>query len=129
MTPEESAYLAAVEAENDELRERITQLEDALGMNVTVPLMFDITRSEQQLLGLLMERELVTKDLVMLALYGLRPEGGAEPKIVDVFCCKLRKKLKAWNIEIKTAWGRGYYLEESEKAKIRALLPKAKEAA
>lgn len=34
----------------------------------------------------------------------------SELKIVDVFVCKLRAKLKGMPIAIETAWGRGYRL-------------------
>lgn len=35
-----------------------------------------------------------------------------EIKIIDVFICKLRKKLEPMGLVIETAWGKGYYLEE-----------------
>ncbi len=118
-------YIAVIEAENEELRERIKQLEQQIGMVVNVPLMMDVTASEAKVLGVLMERELATKEVIMLALYSTR--GGddeAEIKIVDVFICKVRKKIKKWGIEIKTSWGRGYYMEAESKAKMRSYLPK-----
>lgn len=31
-------------------------------------------------------------------------------KIVDVFVCKMRKKLRPYGITIDTVWGRGYLL-------------------
>jgi two-component system cell cycle response regulator CtrA len=48
-----------------------------------------------------------------------------EIKIIDVFMCKLRKKLAgAWNGKdyIETVWGRGYVLREphADEAKIPA---------
>jgi DNA-binding response OmpR family regulator len=52
----------------------------------------------------------VSKDALHRALYELDPEGGAEPKIVDVIVCKIRKKVKPLGIEIDTSWGRGYAL-------------------
>lgn len=54
-----------------------------------------------------------TKDDILSDLYGLRP-GSEEPdmKIVDVFVCKLRKKLAGLGIDIETVWGRGYRLKD-----------------
>jgi|SRR5580700_1939966 DNA-binding response OmpR family regulator len=52
--------------------------------------------------------KLVTKDTLMDELYQLDPNGGANPKIIDVFICSLRKKCP-W--PIKTVWGRGYIIE------------------
>jgi DNA-binding response OmpR family regulator len=123
-------YIEAVEAENDALRERIAILETLLGFRVEVPLVFNLTAQEAKLFGLLLKRDLVTKEAGMVALYGSRPDGDvAEEKIVDVFVCKMRPKLKAWGIVIETKWGQGYYLSAESKAKARAMLPKQMEAA
>ena len=40
-----------------------------------------------------------------------------EPKIIDVFICKLRRKLElagALGMSIDTLWGQGYILHETE---------------
>jgi two-component system cell cycle response regulator CtrA len=55
----------------------------------------------------------VSKDMFLSHLYGGRDE--PELKIIDVFMCKLRKKLAAMSGEadyIETVWGRGYMLRE-----------------
>lgn len=51
----------------------------------------------------------VRKDALHAALYSLR-RGGDEPldKIVDVYICKLRPKIRPLGIEIENVWGRGY---------------------
>lgn len=51
----------------------------------------------------------VSKASLMAALYPLEADE-AEIKIIDVFVCKLRKKLAPLGVEIGTAWGRGYRL-------------------
>lgn len=53
----------------------------------------------------------VTKENLLKALYWDR-WGKDEPemKIIDVFVCKLRKKIKPAGLGIKTHWGRGYEL-------------------
>jgi transcriptional regulator with XRE-family HTH domain len=48
----------------------------------------------------------LSKVRLHFALYGDDPDGGADVKIVDVFICKLRKRLPAGMIE--TIWGFGY---------------------
>jgi two-component system, cell cycle response regulator CtrA len=49
----------------------------------------------------------VTKAALMAALYPVEADE-ADIKIVDVFVCKLRAKLKPLGLDIQTIWGRGY---------------------
>jgi two-component system cell cycle response regulator CtrA len=63
----------------------------------------------------------VSKEMFLNHLYG----GMDEPtiKIIDVFICKLRKKLaEASNGKdyIETVWGRGYVLREPHEGKVFA---------
>ena len=56
----------------------------------------------------------LTKDMFLTHLYGGMDE--PELKIIDVFMCKLRKKLaNASNVRnyIETVWGRGYVLRDA----------------
>jgi two-component system, cell cycle response regulator CtrA len=74
-----------------------------------------LTRKEYQMLELLSLRKGTTlaKEMLLNQLYGGMDEPGI--KIIDVFLCKLRKKLaKASNGKdyIETVWGRGYVLRE-----------------
>lgn len=50
-----------------------------------------------------------TKDQLMEELYWRRSSGEeVEPKILDVYVCKLRKRLEPLGIRIETVWGSGY---------------------
>jgi two-component system cell cycle response regulator CtrA len=74
-----------------------------------------LTRKEYQMLELLSLRKgtTLTKEMFLNHLYGGMDE--PELKIIDVFTCKLRKKLaNASNGKnyIETVWGRGYVLCE-----------------
>jgi two-component system cell cycle response regulator CtrA len=74
-----------------------------------------LTGKEYQMLELLSLRKgtTLTKDMFLNHLYGGMDE--PEIKIIDVFICKLRKKLAdASNGKdyIETVWGRGYVLRE-----------------
>ncbi|MEL6519741.1 MAG: response regulator transcription factor [Pseudomonadota bacterium] len=76
-----------------------------------------LTGKEYQMLELLSLRKgtTLTKEMFLNHLYGGMDE--PELKIIDVFICKLRKKLsKATNGEnyIETVWGRGYVLRDPE---------------
>jgi DNA-binding response OmpR family regulator len=110
--------------ENDDLRDRVAQLEEALGMAFDSPAFMGLSGNEAKLFGLLMSREAVTKSGAMDVLYGLSASDGdiAEEKIVDVFLCKLRKKLDVFEIPIETNWGQGYFMTEHAKQKARTLI-------
>src|ERR1019366_3538057 len=74
-----------------------------------------LTGKEYQILELLSLRKgtTLTKEMFLTQLYGGMDE--PEIKIIDVFICKLRKKLaSASNGKdyIETVWGRGYVLRQ-----------------
>jgi two-component system cell cycle response regulator CtrA len=74
-----------------------------------------LTGKEYQMLELLSLRKgtTLTKDMFLNHLYGGMDE--PELKIIDVFICKLRKKLAAateGEHHIETVWGRGYVLRD-----------------
>jgi two-component system cell cycle response regulator CtrA len=75
----------------------------------------NLTGKEYQMLELLSLRRgtTITKEMFLGQLYGGMEE--PEIKIIDVFICKLRKKLAAASggkDYIETVWGRGYLLRE-----------------
>jgi two-component system cell cycle response regulator CtrA len=81
-----------------------------------------LTGKEYQMLELLSLRKgtTLTKEMFLNHLYGGMDEPGA--KIIDVFICKLRKKLaNALNGKdyIETVWGRGYTLREPREDEAR----------
>ncbi|MCA3509629.1 MAG: response regulator transcription factor, partial [Rhodobacter sp.] len=74
-----------------------------------------LTGKEYQMLELLSLRKgtTLTKEMFLNHLYGGMDE--PELKIIDVFICKLRKKLAeatGGHNHIETVWGRGYVLRE-----------------
>ena len=98
-------------AEIDTLRERVRQLENILAPDdVHVPVEWRLTASEAKVFAHLTTREIATKQSLMLAMYSDRVEAEPEIKIVDVFICKMRKKLSRFGVEIVTVWGSGYSL-------------------
>ena len=116
------ARIEALVAERERLEARVDQLERAMGMDFIAPLEWRLTTAETRVFGVLLARELATVEAVMAALYRDVAKDEAQPKIVDVFVCKIRRKLKPFGVEIRTLWARGYYLEAECKAAIRARL-------
>ena len=79
-----------------------------------------LTGKEYQMLELLSLRKgtTLTKEMFLNHLYGGMDE--PELKIIDVFICKLRKKLAAateGEHYIETVWGRGYVLRDPAEEK------------
>lgn len=83
-----------------------------------------LTGKEYQILELLSLRKetTLTKEMFLNHLYGGMDE--PELKIVDVFICKIRKKLEAamdGERLIQTVWGQGYVLRDPVKPKMNGL--------
>ena len=82
-----------------------------------------LTGKEYQMLELLSLRKgtTLTKEMFLNHLYGGMDE--PELKIIDVFICKLRKKLSIATGDdnyIETVWGRGYVLRDPEPSQDEA---------
>lgn len=76
-----------------------------------------LTRKEYDMIELLSLRKGVTltKDMFLDHLYNGIDE--PEPKIIDVFICKIRKKIAEFSDGedyIETVWGRGYVMRDSQ---------------
>lgn len=113
------ARIEALQEENDRLHARLATLEATLGHTFRAPIEWMLTAHECRLFGSLLSRDLCTKDALMAALYRDLGREEADIKIVDVYVCKLRKKLKPFGIPIETRWGEGYYLAPATKAAVR----------
>lgn len=84
-----------------------------------------LTGKEFAILELLILRKGIaqSKETLLNHLYGGRDE--PDIKIIDVFICKLRKKLQAAGIDnlISTVWGRGYILNTPQTQQTPASSP------
>lgn len=94
--------------ENAALRDRLEQMEDALLGDVDRDVIAGLTHTEAMIVGLLVRRDICTKEQLHQYLYAERPDAAADIKIIDVMICKIRPKLKPLGVEIETIWGHGY---------------------
>lgn len=90
--------LEALEEENERLRDELEYLRESLGCHFLAPLQFHLTGAETKIFGRLLKGGAVSKNAFMAILYRDMAQDEAEIKIVDVFMCKLRKKLKPWDM-------------------------------
>ena len=105
-----------LEEVNAKLREQIQQLSNVLlPPELDMTLEFGLTSYESKLLTVLIlnSEKVVTKEYLLDVMYATRISDKDIPdlKIIDVFVCKVRKKLALfYDIEIITHWGKGYEL-------------------
>lgn len=116
----------------DALLDRIDQLERELGIKTEIPPEFCIPRNMGALLAMLLKREVVTRDGALLAIYSGMPntwDKDPDPKIIDVFICKLRTRLKKYGIKVSCKWGLGYFMDGENKRRLRDLIAQSRQEA
>ncbi|MGI4886081.1 MAG: helix-turn-helix domain-containing protein [Janthinobacterium lividum] len=114
--------LAVVEDENDRLREEIAVLRKLVGQEETIPRVLGLTQREAGIFVMLLARPMVSKSDAM-TMYSLHADGDVPmEKIIDVFVCKMRAKLKVFGISINTIWGRGWNMAQADKNIVARLL-------
>lgn len=102
-----------------------TPLDNEEGMKCACVRVFKASPLEAGMLALLLKRDEVTKEQLHHVIETTRGIGKepTEIKMVDVMICKLRKKLKdPHDIQIKTMWGLGYFMEHPERERTLQLL-------
>src|ERR1700691_5180813 len=116
------ARVKVVEAENYELRARIAELEEELGLAATPPPMFGLTTQEAVMFGVLLKTANPRKSTFMTVLYSDEADDPPDEKIIDVMICNIRKKLEPYDITINTNWGEGFSMPDESKARARELM-------
>lgn len=77
----------------------------------------NLTGQESTLFRMLLDAKgrTLSKEQIIAGLYAkdIRADGEVPHiKIVDVFVCKMKKKIKPLGLDVGTSWGRGYFLRE-----------------
>jgi two-component system cell cycle response regulator CtrA len=119
----DDARLDALEAENERLRDELEALKASLGLRFLAPVEMGLTGHETKMFGRLLRGDAVSKDGLMNAVYTVGIDDQPEIKIIDVFICKIRKKLKPFGIEIATIWGVGYQMTAQSVASFKERWP------
>jgi len=119
----ESAFveLASLRTDLDEARALIRELRKAEAAEDSLVAVAKLTPSEARVVSTILKHGRTSKGRLYHALYGINPDAGAEPKIIDVLVCKARQKLAPHDIKINTIWGHGYEMAAEDAAKLRAL--------
>lgn len=91
----------------DELKEQVCQLKKLLVPPFVTPAEWHLTRKQKALFCMLLNRDLVTRDMLDAAdITG----ASITPNHANVVLYQLRKKLKKFGVQIKTEWGVGWRL-------------------
>jgi hypothetical protein len=88
-----------------------------------------LTSCESALLATLVRRKRASKAVLYNAVYGdVAEQDRPGPKIIDVFVCKIRRKLQEYAsktgtdpVTLGTLWGTGYTIDEANIARLHAL--------
>lgn len=110
-------------AENDMLRERVRQLEAVLTNGYERLPIGGLTCTEAAVLAVIAAADGgAPKERILEAIYAWRSDREVpQPKILDVYVCKMRRKLAPLGVEIETVWGWGYRLPSESLARLAAL--------
>ena len=109
-----------------DLEAEVRTLKAVLGLGVRFPSIFQFTKREQRLLGILTKQQVMTHDMMIYAVYGDEVDGGADwaQRSLYVGMCALRKKLKRFDIHIKSLFGIGYEITPAEQKLLREIMIK-----
>ena len=102
-----------------QLEDRVAVLEEALGIKYHAPPEWGLTPMQDQIVGMLRAARALPYERMMAAIYGMVDN----PPLTDVIrvqSCRIRPKLKAHGIEIRTLWPRtsgdgGYWIPAEQK--------------
>jgi DNA-binding response OmpR family regulator len=109
--------------EIDTLREAVRRYEELLKPSLYTPRAWRLTPNEEAVLLVLYgaKTRVVHRERMPIGVYGILADA-PEQKILDVFICKVRRKLMCaqTRIGIETVWGRGWRLTDESHARLHA---------
>lgn len=84
--------LAELRRTVEDMGARLRALEEGIGGSVDPLVALGLTHSEAIILGAMLKREFCSRERLLTVLYGSRDDA-PDPKCLDVFVCKVRRKL------------------------------------
>lgn len=108
-------------SEVESLRYQVAEFRAALGLTQQFPRKFRLTPHEAKVLGILVKREIASRDFIYRTMYADEWMKDREPKIIEVYLSNMRKKLRPFDITIQNDYGHGWFLSAGDKARIAKL--------
>ena len=107
------------------LKEENRQLREALAPAKAWPRELGLTKTEKSILNCLLASagRSLSKFKIHDWLYSGHSDSPGD-KIIDIYICKIRKKLKPYDVIIDTDWGSGYYIDLANAQKLQNLVEK-----
>jgi DNA-binding response OmpR family regulator len=107
--------------ENDTLRERIRQMEDAFFSPKPLPRKLGLSGHEGRIVSILLKNGAASRDAILLAVYG-GARDAPDPSLLRVYISKARRKLRAHGITIETRRSYGYSMSKESREKLRVIV-------
>jgi hypothetical protein len=123
-------YIEKLEDELEIARDRVKELEQALGIGDDLMPLRHLGLSPQQarLVNAIHKRSVVTKAQAMMAIYAADDDRRFDvlPKILDTIVCNARHRLRRFGVSFETINGRedegGYRMTDRDKSRLDGLL-------
>lgn len=117
-------------SEIERLRDRVAELEEMLGIRFELPNALGLTPLEARIVGVLIKREIASRDYIYWAVYGDLPDcDQPDIKTIEVHIVKIRRKLAAHGISILNRYNVGYYVDKQTRDTLKKLSQVPAEAA
>lgn len=108
--------------ENETLKEQVAYLEAALMGQDQLPTEWGLTPTQERIVRVCLTWEVATKEAIATALYWDKPEPAEAINNINVHMVRIRRKLEPFGIEIKTRWGKGFYVPAETRERFRPRL-------
>jgi two-component system, cell cycle response regulator CtrA len=105
----------------EEVEERLRQTHKAPVVDIP-PIAWGLTSCERIIARALADRNICSRDNIIERFEDERADYCAEPKVIDVYICKMRHKLRRFGIDIQTVYGVGYAIAEHQLGAYRAAI-------
>lgn len=112
--------IVLLEKELSFARDRIAEMEMAMGIRFEFPSALELTGVESALLGILVKRDIAYRDQLM-TIYDSRSKEQPSDRVIDVHIYKMRGKLARYGIHLLTVHGRGYRIPPEGKAILKRM--------